>query len=67
MVQIKNINKKQTKQDKAIAKETVDWQTGGLNPPASYLKNPLKKTKRPLENISKPSKRFPYTFERVCN
>ena len=49
MVQIKNINKKQTKQDKAIAKETVDWQTGGLNPPASYLKNPLKKT----ENVAR--------------
>ena len=40
MVQITNLSKKQTKQDKAIAKTTVDWQTGGLNPPAEYLKNP---------------------------
>jgi len=45
MVQITNLSKKQTKQDKAIARTTVDWQTGGLNPPADYKKNPLKKTK----------------------
>ena len=49
MVQITNLSKKQTKQDKAIAKTTVDWQTGGLNPPAEYLKNPLKKT----ENVAR--------------
>ena len=54
MVQITNLNKKLTKQDKAAesvrrGKETVDWQTGGLNPPAEYLKNPLKKT----ENIAR--------------
>ena len=36
MVQITNLSKKQTKQDKAIAKTSVDWQTGGLNPPADY-------------------------------
>ena len=49
MGQITNLSKKQTKQDKAIAKTTVDWQTGGLNPPAEYLKNPLKKT----ENVAR--------------
>ena len=50
MVQITNLNKKLTKQDKAAdlvrkGKTTVDWQTGGFNPPADYLKNPLRKTK----------------------
>ena len=50
MVQIRNLNKKLTKQDKAVdlvkqGKTTVDWQTGGLNPPADFLKNPLRKTK----------------------
>ena len=49
MVQLTNLSKKQTKQDQAIAKETVDWQTGGLNPPADFTKNPLKKT----ENIAR--------------
>ena len=49
MGQITNLSKKQTKQDKAIAKTSVDWQTGGLNPPADYTKNRLKKT----ENIAR--------------
>ena len=45
MVQITNLNKKLTKQDKAAelvrkGKTTVDWQTGGFNPPAEYTKNP---------------------------
>jgi|TARA_B100001094_G_scaffold156823_1_gene151849 hypothetical protein len=49
MVQLTNLSKKQTKQDKAIAKTSVDWKTGGLNPPAEYTKNRLKKT----ENIAR--------------
>ena len=46
MVQLTNLSKKQTKQDKAIAKTSVDWKTGGLNPPAKYTKNRLKKTEK---------------------
>ena len=49
MVQITNLNKKQTKQDKAIAKNTPEWKTGGPNPPADYVQNRLKKT----ENVAR--------------